>query len=65
MKIRTVFGLLLVMFLLIGTCQDVFTQTYVIGDVVDNFTLLDMDGNSVSLFDYEGYAIYLNFFTWG
>ena len=39
--------------------------TYDIGDVVNDFTLLDVDGNSVSLYDFEGDVILLNFFaTW-
>lgn len=34
---------------------------YQIGDVVDNFTLVDLDGISRSLYDYKGKIIVLNF----
>lgn len=38
---------------------------YEIGDTVDDFTLLDLDGNAVSLYDFQGDVILLNFFaTW-
>lgn len=38
---------------------------YHIGDTVSDFTLNDVDGNSVSLYDYQGKVILLNFFaTW-
>ena len=40
----------------------VFGQ-YRVGDKVLNFTLQDTKGNSVSLFDYQGKTILLNFFT--
>ncbi len=35
---------------------------YKVGDTVANFTLADVDGNSISLFDYRGQVILLNFF---
>ena len=34
------------------------------GDIVSNFTLRDMEGNPVNLFDYDGYVIQLYFFKW-
>ncbi len=38
---------------------------YDIGDVVGDFSLPDLDGNLVSLYDFEGDIILLNFFaTW-
>jgi len=38
---------------------------YELGDTVENFTLLDLDGNPVSLYNFEGDVILLNFFaTW-
>jgi len=41
------------------------TAQYVVGDVVDSFTLPDLAGNPVSLADYLGDIVVLNFFaTW-
>jgi len=38
---------------------------YSVGDTVANFTLNDISGNPVSLYDYQGEVILLNFFaTW-
>ena len=38
---------------------------YGVGDSVSNFTLNDVNGNAVSLYDYRGELIFLNFFaTW-
>jgi len=51
--------------LLVGLIfQGVVYADYEVGDRVDNFTLFDMDGNVVNLYDYEGYAILINFFAW-
>ena len=39
--------------------------TYELGDTVEDFTLPDLDGNPVSLYDFQGDVILLNFFaTW-
>ena len=39
--------------------------SYDLGDTVEDFTLLDLDGNPVSLYDFQGDVILLNFFaTW-
>ena len=38
---------------------------YELGDTVEDFTLPDLDGNPVSLYDFQGDVIILNFFaTW-
>ena len=43
----------------IGTAQ------YAVGDTVTDFTLNDVDGNSMSLFQFKGKVVVLNFFaTW-
>ena len=42
---------------------ELFCQ-YEAGDIVENFTLEDMDGNAVNLYDYNGYAIFINFFAY-
>lgn len=34
-----------------------------VGDIVDNFTLPDFDGNTHNLFDYEGHVIFINFWA--
>lgn len=36
---------------------------YKIGDKVTDFTLADVNGDSISLFDYQGKVILLNFFS--
>jgi len=36
---------------------------YKVGDTVTNFTLADVNGDSISLFDFRGKVILLNFFT--
>lgn len=36
---------------------------YKVGDSVANFTLADVNGNPVSLSDYQGKVLLLNFFT--
>jgi len=68
MSSRTIFrdlGFILALFLLFGFCQDSIAQTYSEGDIANDFTLMDVDGNEVSLYDYEGYAIFINFFGVG
>jgi len=71
MKMRSfAFGLsIFLTFVLLTTiCQEIYAQdgTYNVGDVVNDFTIQDMDGNPVSLYDsYEGYAILINFFAYG
>jgi len=41
----------------------VATAVYEIGDTVEDFTLVDLDGQEVSLYDLSGQVILLNFFT--
>jgi len=36
---------------------------YKVGDTVSDFTLPDLDGNQVTLSDYSGRLVLLNFFT--
>jgi cytochrome oxidase Cu insertion factor (SCO1/SenC/PrrC family) len=36
---------------------------YSVGQTVTDFTLNDVDGNAVSLYDYQGEVVLLNFFT--
>lgn len=38
---------------------------YQVGDVVDDFTLDDVDGNPVSLYDFQGMVIFINFWSYG
>ena len=58
--------IIVILFLFIFGClfiqADLYAQEYNQGDVVGNFTLQDMDGNTVSLYDYAGYAILFYFF---
>ena len=37
-------------------------QSATVGDIVTDFTLEDVDGNDVSLYDYEDYVIFINYF---
>ena len=57
-KIGTIYFLLF--FFMNG--QPAFAQ-YKVGDTVADFTLVDVNGDSISLFDYRGKVILLNFFT--
>ena len=34
---------------------------YAVGDHIADFTLLDAQGNSVNLYDYNGLVVFLNF----
>jgi len=54
----TIFTLLLCLIL-----PSVSFGQYAIGDSVPDFTLNDVDGNSISLSDYTGQVVLLNFFT--
>lgn len=53
----------LALFLILGYCHNSYA-VYAVGDVVSDFTLNDMNGNSVSLSDYRGYVILINFFAY-
>ncbi len=56
---------LLVFSILLLLMPTLASAAYELGDTVENFTLLDLDGNPVSLNDFEGDVILLNFFaTW-
>ncbi|MBU1627551.1 redoxin domain-containing protein [bacterium] len=57
--------LFVALFLLVGLFSNVNAQgSYSAGDIASDFTLNDMAGNSVSLSDYTGYAVFLNFFAY-
>ena len=62
MKNRLSLVTMLALLLISGAAQ----ATYQIGDqVTDNFTLQDVNGETHSLFDYQGQCILMNFFaTW-
>ncbi len=61
-KCRFLLAVLVVMFLQL---QNASAQRYEVGDVVDNFTLIDRSsGQEVSLHDLEGYVIFLEWFAW-
>jgi peroxiredoxin len=36
---------------------------YQVGDSIDDFTLFDADGNSVSLYGFHGKVIFINFWA--
>ena len=38
---------------------------YEVGDLVDDFTLNDSNGTPVSLFDYQGKVVWLDFWRFG
>ena len=48
--------------LLLGS-TNIVTAQYAVDDTVTDFTLNDVDGNSVSLFQFEGKVVVLNFFA--
>jgi len=56
--------ILLIIFLSTIVFQTELFCQYEAGDIVENFTLEDMDGNAVNLYDYNGYAIFINFFAY-
>ena len=39
------------------------SATYQVGDSIADFTLYDADGNTVSLYDYSGKVIFINFWS--
>ena len=39
------------------------SAAYQVGDSISDFTLYDADGNAVSLYDYQGKVVFINF--WG
>lgn len=56
--------IVLMIFMLFGMFSQIdLCAQYSSGDIASNFTCLDMDNNTVNLYDYSGYAIMLNFFT--
>lgn len=67
-KIMTVFVLLITLVLLIGCDSDTESQASAGGsveDVAPDFTLTDMAGNKVSLAQFKGKVVILNFWaTW-
>ena len=54
-------GFMSLLFLLGST--NIGTAQYAVGDTVTDFTLNDVDGNSVSLFQFKGNVVVLNFFA--
>ncbi|MBL7074255.1 redoxin domain-containing protein [candidate division KSB1 bacterium] len=61
---RKNYFLVLVLALVIASVGNVFAQ-YQVGDHVDDFTLPDVNGGTVSLYDYSDQLVLLNFFaTW-
>jgi cytochrome oxidase Cu insertion factor (SCO1/SenC/PrrC family) len=56
------------MFIVLSTLVLIFSTnfahaSYAVGDTVTNFTLNDVHGNPISLYNYQGEVILLNFFT--
>ena len=59
-----IWGVFISLFFLLGS-TNVGTAQYAVGDTVTDFTLNDVDANSVSLFQFKGKVVVLNFFaTW-
>ena len=50
-------------FLMVVMFQGVAYSELNVGDIANNFTTVDMDGNEVSLYDYQGHVIFLSFFA--
>ena len=52
------------MFIIITVCiPSMSFATFAVGDTADNFTLSDLEGNQVSLYDLSEHVVLLNFFT--
>ncbi len=61
---RNFFGVLVISLVLLFWVSQTNAQ-YAVGDTVSNFTLSDVTGQNISLYDYQGQVILLNFFaTW-
>lgn len=54
--------LAITLFLLFSSAVQKVVAQVDVGDPAPDFTLTDLDGNSVSLSDYAGLVIFLNFF---
>lgn len=60
-QIALLFFNIILLFCLVSSAN----AQYAVGDTVDNFTLNSINNTSVSLYDYQGDVILLNFFaTW-
>lgn len=57
-----IWSILVGLVFLLGNVTIISAQ-YGVGDTVQNFKLKDVDGNFVSLYNYQGKVILLNFFT--
>lgn len=57
-KISSIYFLLFILLF----SQTAFAQ-HKVGDTVSDFTLTDVNGDSISLFDYQGKVVLLNFFA--
>ncbi len=62
MKLRNIISIGIVMALL--SVSSAFA-TYHVGDTVANWTLNDADGNPVSLYDFMGMVVFINFWSAG
>ena len=56
-------GLIVLCFMLLPWFSTGVFGQYAVGDHVSNFTLKDVDGNNVSLYNYSGKVVVLNFFS--
>ena len=59
---KNIFNFLIFILLFFFQTNSAFSA-YRVGDKVANFTLTDLYGNSVSLYDFKNKVILLNFFT--
>lgn len=59
---RTIWIIGCILIILVSLSANVFAQ-YAVGDTVPDFTLTNLSGEEVSLSDFQGQVILLNFFT--
>jgi peroxiredoxin len=57
-----IWWILISLLFLLGS-TNIVTAQYAVGDTVTDFTLNDVNGNSVSLFQFKGKVVVLNFFA--
>jgi hypothetical protein len=57
-----VFCLIMVSIIMLSGLN-IFAQTLDVGDIAQDFTLIDINGNSHSLYDNAGKVIFINFFA--
>ncbi len=62
MRLKSTFFLTIIYAVLLVSIPSASFAAYKVGDIVTDFTLADLEGNQVSLYDFSGQIVLLNFF---